>query len=89
MKPLGIWREFKTTIMGISTRTDFEVIEPRSRSTSYPALVGQPWGIKMKVNIYLDKDSLKIKGKGKNDIISLNPRDGQPWEEPGNNDANV
>ena len=36
----------------------------------------------MKAIISLDKDSLKIKGKGKNIIIPLDPRYGITWEEP-------
>ena len=75
------------TMMGILTRIDLQVIEPRLGSTSYPTFVGQPWGIKMKANISLDKDKLKIKGKGKKVIIPLNPRDGQPWEEPNDDDV--
>lgn len=71
VEPLGIWRDVETIIMGISTRVDFEFIEPRLGSNSYPALVVQPWGRKMKASISLDKDRLKIKGKGKKIIVPL------------------
>ena len=40
VEPLGIWRDVEMTIMGISMRIDFELIEPRSGSTSYHSLVG-------------------------------------------------
>ena len=40
VEPLGIWKDIETTIMGILTRFDFEVIEPKPRSNSYPSLVG-------------------------------------------------
>ena len=40
-------------------------------------------------NILLDKDKLKIKGKGKKIIIPLDPRDGRPWEETNNDDAGI
>ena len=43
----------------------------------------------MKANIFVDKDKIKIKGNKKNIIIPLNPRDGQPWEEPRYNDVDV
>ena len=37
---LGIWKNVKTTIMGILTRLKFWVIEPKSGSNSYRSLVG-------------------------------------------------
>ena len=76
-------------IMGISTRIDFEFIEAKQGSNSYPSLVGRPWGQNMKANISLNKDKLKIKGKGKNIIIPLDPREGRPWEEPNNDDVDI
>ena len=39
IEPLGLCRNVETTIMGISTRTDFKVIEPREGRKSYPSLV--------------------------------------------------
>lgn len=51
--------------MGISTINFFELIDPKSRSNSYPSLVSRPWGKKMKVNISLDKDIIKIMEKEK------------------------
>ena len=75
--------------MGILTRVNILVIEPNSRSNSYHALVGRPWGRKMKANISLDKDMLKIKVKGKTVIIPLHPRYGRSWDEPNNDDAYV
>ena len=39
IEPLGLCRNVETTIMGISVRIDFKVIERREGSKSYPTLV--------------------------------------------------
>jgi len=44
------------TIKGISTKVDFEIIDPKEGSSSFLALVGRPWGRKMKASISLDKE---------------------------------
>ena len=67
--------------MGITVTTDFKVIEPKEGSKSYPALVGRPWERKMKANISLEKDRIKLKGQGKKIIIPQDPKEGTPWEE--------
>lgn len=64
--------------MGISIKIDFKVIEPKEGSKSYPSLVGRPWAIKMKANISLEKDRIKLKGQGKKAIIPLDPKEGAP-----------
>ena len=53
IEPLGLCRNIETTIMGISVRIDFKVVEPKEGSKSYPSLVGQPWVRKMKANTSL------------------------------------
>ena len=68
--------------MGIFVKIDFKVIEPKEGSKSYPALVSRRWARKMKSNISLEKDKIKLKGKGKKVIIPLDPKEGAPWEEP-------
>ena len=55
-----VWRNVDTTIKGISTKVDFEIIDPKEGSSSFPALVGRPWGRKMKASIYLDKERIKL-----------------------------
>ena len=40
IEPIGVWRNVDTTIKGISTKVDFEVIDPKEGSSSFPALVG-------------------------------------------------
>ena len=56
IEPIGFWRKVHMTIKGISTKVDFEIIDPKEGSSSFPALVGQPWGRKMKASISLDKE---------------------------------
>ena len=81
IEPLGLCRNIETTIMGIIVTTNFKVIEPKEGSKSYPALVGLPWARKMKANISLEKDRIKLKGQGKKSIIPLDPKEGTPSEE--------
>lgn len=78
IEPLGICRNAQTTIMGISVEINFKVIEPKEGSKSYPTLVGRPWERKLKANISLKKDRIKLKGKGKKVIIPLDPKEGAP-----------
>jgi len=68
---------------------DFEVINHKEGTSSYPALVGWPQGWKKKATISLEKDHIKLKGKGKRIIILLSPMEGKPWIEPDDDDVNV
>ena len=43
----------------------------------------------MKANISLEKDRIKLKGQGQKVIIPLDPKEGEPWEEPDNSEAKV
>ena len=81
IEPLGLCRNIQTTIMGISVKIDFKVIEPKEGSKSYSTLVDRPWERKMKANISLEKDRIRLKGQGKKIIIPLDPKEGAPWEE--------
>ena len=75
--------------MGIPIITGFKIIEPKEGSHSYPSLVGRPWERKIKANISLEKDRIKLKGNGKNIITPLDPKEGKPWEEPDDLEACV
>ena len=46
-------------------------------------------GKKMKENIFLYKDKIKIKGNEKKVMNSLHPREGRPWDEFDDEDAYV
>ena len=45
-EPIGVWRNFDTAIRDITTKADFEIINPKEGSNSFPNLVGRPWGRK-------------------------------------------
>ena len=66
IEPIRVWRNVNTTIKVISTKFDFEIIDPKEGSSSFPALVGRPWRRKMKASISLDKERIKIKGMDRN-----------------------
>ena len=79
IEPIGVWRNVDTTIKGISTKIDFEIIDPKEGSNSSSALVGWPWGRKMKASISLDKEWIKLKGNGQKVIVPIHPSHGEPW----------
>lgn len=81
IEPLGLRINIQTTIMGILVKIVFKVIEPKEASKSYLSLVDRPWARKMKANISLEKDKIKLKGQGKKVIIPLDPKEGSPWED--------
>ena len=71
IEPIGVWRDVNMTIKGICTKFNFEIIYPKEGSSSFLALVGRPWGRKMKASISLDKERIKLKGKGHKVIIPI------------------
>ena len=82
IEPIGVWKNVDTTIKGISTKVDFEIIHPKEGSSSFPELVGRPWGRKMKASISLDKEQIKLKGNGQKLIVPIHPSQGEPLTEP-------
>ena len=82
IEPIGVSKNVDATIKGISTKVNFEIIDPKEGSCSFPALVGQPWGRKMKASIYLDKERIKLKGNGQKVIVPIYPSQGEPCIEP-------
>ena len=82
IEPIGVWRNVDTKIKGISTKVNFEIIDPKEGSNFFPALLGQPWGRKMKESIYLEKERIKLKGNGQKVIVPIHPSQGEPWIEP-------
>ena len=40
IEPIGVWKNVDTMIKGILTKVDFEIIDPKEGSSSFPALVG-------------------------------------------------
>ena len=81
IEPIGVWKNVDTTIKGISTKVDFEIIDPKEGSSSFPALVGRPSGRKMKASISLDKERIKLKGNRQKVIVPIHPSQGEPWTE--------
>ena len=41
IEPIGVWKDVDMTIKGISTKVDFEIIDPKEGSSSFPVLVGR------------------------------------------------
>ena len=82
IEPTGVWKNVDTTIEGISTKVDFEIIDPKEGSNSFSVLVARPWGRKMKVSISLDKERIKLKGNWQKVIVPIHPSQGEPWVEP-------
>jgi hypothetical protein len=51
--------------MGIPIEVDFEFIDLVKGVPTYATLVNRLWGQKMKVNISLEKNRIKLKGDGR------------------------
>ena len=68
---------------------DYEVIDIQDEQHTYPALVGRPWGRRMKASISMEKGRIKIKGKGKRVIIPLDLVKGKAWEEEDDDDVDA
>ena len=89
IEPIWLWRNVDTTIKGIQTKANFEIIDPKEGSSSFPTLVGRPWGRKMKASISLNKERIKLKGNGQKVILLVHPSQGVPWTEPIDNDVDI
>ena len=89
IEPIGVWKNVDTTIKGISTKVDFEIIDPKEGSSSFLALVDWPWVRKMKASISLDKERIKLKGNGKKVIVPIHLSQGEPWTKPIDEDVDV
>jgi hypothetical protein len=55
IEPIGTLKSVITSIMGIPTRVNFEVINLVEGIPAYPALVGRPWGRNMRATISLKR----------------------------------
>ena len=89
IEPIGVWKNVDTTIKGILTKVDFEIIDPKEGSDSFPTLVGRPWGRNMKASISLDKERIKLEGNWKKVIVPIHPSQGEPWIEPINEEVDI
>jgi hypothetical protein len=76
---IGTRKIVNTSIRGIVTRVDFEVINLVEGIQSYLAPVRRPWGQNMKAMISLERDSIELKGSRRKIIIHLDPKEGKPW----------
>ena len=84
IETIGVWRNVDMTIKGISTKVNFEIIDPKVGSSSFLDLVGRPWGRKMKASISLYKER-----NGQRVIIHIHPSQGEPWIEPIVEEVNI
>jgi hypothetical protein len=75
--------------MGILTQVKFEFIGILKVMPTYATLVGFPWGRKMKSNISMEKDRIKLKGDGRKIIILLDQQEGKSWNESWDEDQEV
>ena len=89
VEPIGVWRNVDMTVKGITTKFDFEIIDPKEESGSFPALVGRPWGQNMKASISLDKEQINLKANGQKFIVPIHPSQGESWTEPIEEEVNV
>ena len=67
---------------GVSTVTEFEVIEIIDDSNPYPALLGIEWAMENAAVINLKKRQMNFEGKGLRVIIPLDPSQGERYIKP-------
>ena len=89
IEPIGVCNNFDMTIKGITTKVDFEIINPKEGSNSFPSLVRGPQGRKMKASISLDKERIKLKGNWQKVIVPIHLSEGEPWTEPIDEEVDV
>ena len=78
-----------TSKMGVNTQTNFNMIDPKEGSKSFPTLVSRPQGRKMKASISLEKYRIKLKWEGRRIIIPINPKEGKPWLDPCDEEGDI
>ena len=81
IEPIGLYKGVKSSIMGISNITNFDIINLVEESMVYEDLVGRPWGRKMKETISIEKDRIKLKGNGIIIIIPTYLEEGKHWSK--------
>ena len=89
IEPIGVWKNVDTIIKGIPTKVNFEIIDPKEGSSSFPTFIGRPWGRKMKASKSLDQERIKLKENGKKVVIPIHPSQGEPWTEPITEEVNI
>ena len=71
--PLGRFLDLQIDIDGVSTFTEFEVIEIIDDSNPYSALLGIEWAMENAVFINLKKRQMTFEGKDLRVIVPLDP----------------
>ena len=74
--PLGRFPSAPVYIDGVSTLTEFEVIEIIDDNNPYPALLGIEWAMENAAVINLKKRHMTFEGKGLRFIVPLAPYQG-------------
>ena len=80
--PLGRFSSVPVDIDGVSTLTDFEVIEIIDDRKPYLAFLGIEWAIDNAAVINLKKRQMTFEGKGLRVIVLLDPSQGERYIEP-------
>jgi len=65
--------------MGIPIEVNFEVIDLVKGIPTYQTLVDRPQRRKIKAIISIERDTIKLEGKGQNIVISFDPKDDKTW----------
>ena len=80
--PMGRLQGVTMDIEGVSTQTDFEVIEIVDDSNSYPVLLGRDWATDMNGVINLKIQKMIFEKKSLRVIVPLDPVEGACYTEP-------
>ena len=79
--PMGRLQGVTVDIEGVSTQTNFEVIEIVDDINPYPALLGIDWAMDMNGVINLKRRKMTFEKKSLHVIVPLNPAEGACYTE--------
>ena len=82
IEPIGVWRNVDRAIKDITTKVEFEIIDPKEGSKSSPNLLVRPWDQRIKMSFSSEKERINLKGNGKKVTFPIHPSQGEPWTEP-------
>ena len=73
IEPIGLWRNVNRAIKDITTKVEFEIIDPKEGSKSSPNFLVWPWDWKIKASFSSDKERINLKGNGNKLTFPIHP----------------
>ena len=78
IEPIRVWRNVDKAIKYITTKVEFEIIDPKEGSKSSPTLLVRRLDRKIKASFSSDKERINLKENGKKVTFPIRPSQGEP-----------